>query len=276
MKKTNIKSCLYAVTAVGLLSCAQASMALSGGSYNTSAYSVQPQGFGQEQNSLGIAAVYHQNIYSGVDSKTLPFPMINFTYNNFFIQNITVGYNAYVSDIVQASLIAAPDFEGYDVDDSDDLNGMSDTDPSINVGGRLKVKTIPLITTLTALHDVSGNTSGNTLGAKFATGLPLMDKRLILSPSVAFNYQDKNIVNYYYGVNSSQATPSRAEYSPGSTINTTFGLVALYQLSSHWRGNISYMLTKYGSEIADSPIVNRSTASTVLVGVSYMFGTTPS
>ena len=265
-----MKKALGLAAALSLVACAQSAMAVDS-AYNSSAYEVQPQVFGKTQNSIGVAGLYSQQIYKGVDNKAVPFPLLNFTYNNFFIQNITVGYNAYTSDYFQASLIAAPNFQGYDANDSNELSGMSDKDPSINVGGRVKLKTAPLITTLSAVHDVSGNTSGNTYTAKFATGLPLMDKRLILSPSVAFSYQDSNIVNYYYGVSQSETTETRAAYSPDGTLNTTFGLVAMYQLSSHWRTNVAYMLTKYGSEVSDSPVVDRSTSSMVMLGVSYLF-----
>lgn len=260
---------------IGLLACAQSAAALidSSNTYNSNAYEVQPQGFGHVQNSLGLAAVYHQDIYKGVDSKVLPFPLINFTYHDFFIQNITAGYHAYTNNYFQASLIAAPNFQGYDASDSDELTGMNDADPSFNVGGSVMLKTPPLISTLSAVHDISGNTSGNTVTAKFATGLPLMNKKLVLSPSVSFAYQDTNIVNYYYGVSNSEATSSREAYSPGGTVNTIFGLVAMYQLSPHWRTNATYLFTKFGDEIADSPIVSRGTSSTVMLGVSYLFDT---
>lgn len=275
MKKIsfNFKKTLCAVGAVGLLAGAQSAFAVS--DYNTSAYEVQPQGFGHTQNSLGISAVYNQNIYSGVDSQVLPFPLLNFTYNNFFLQNITAGYHAYTNDYVQASLILAPNFQGYNADDSDELSGMNDAEPSLNAGGRLMLKTKPIVTTLSAVHDISGRTAGNTASAKFSTGLPLMDKRLVLSPSVTFAYQDSNVVNYYYGVGNSEATATRSAYSPGGTINTTAGLVAMYKLSQHWQTNFTYMFTKFGNEIADSPIVSRSTSSTVLLGISYLFGEGP-
>ena len=263
-----MKKLLTATAIVGFLGLSQAAFASS--SYAPDVIDTEPQGF-ESQNSLGLGVAYQQSIYTGVDNDVKPFPMLNFTYDDFFIKGITVGYNTYTTDVMQFSLIGRPNFQGYNSDDSRELSGMSDKGTSVNVGGQLVVKMLPLITTVSALHDISGNTAGNTLGLKFATGLPLMDKRLIISPSVAFTYQDSNITDYYYGVSDSEATSTRSAYSPSNTVNTTLGVMTKFQVSQHWSTTLAYMFTRYGNEISDSPIVDRSTASTVLLGASYLF-----
>lgn len=234
-------------------------------------YEIHPQGFGYSQNSLGLAAVYRQNIYIGVDNKVVPFPLINYTYKQLFIKGITAGYIGYVNDTVQASLIARPNFNGYDPNDSHRLNGMSEAHPSVNIGAQVMVRILPIMTTVEALHDISGNTAGNTYNLKLASGIPLNDRRLILSPSVTLSYQDKKVINYYYGVSTAESTETRAAYSPSGTLNATYALTALYQITPHWRGNLTYFFTDYGHEIVDSPITDRATSSTVLLGLSYFF-----
>jgi outer membrane protein len=264
-----MKKLIVATAISGLLGLTQTGFAIT--SYTPDVDDTEPQAFASP-NSLGVGLAYQQSVYAGVSGELKPFPLINFTYDNFFIKGITLGYNTYTSDVVQISLIGRPDFQGYEEDDSSELNGMGDRDASINVGGQVVIRTLPLITTMSALHDISGNTAGNTLGLKFATGVPLMDRRLILSPSVTFTYQDANVVDYYYGVSDAEATSNRAAYSPSYTINTTLGLMTKYKLSENWVATATYMWTRYGNEVSDSSIVDESTASTVMLGVSYIFG----
>lgn len=240
-------------------------------SYAPDASDTESDAAHQLHNSIGLAAVYQENIYAGVDNEVKPFPLLNLTYGDFFIKGTTLGYNTYKTDVMEVAIIGRPSFQGYNADDSAELNGMNSTGALVNVGGQVIFKVRPLVTTVSAVHDFSGNTSGNTLGLKVAAGVPLMDRQFVLIPSVAFTYQDSNIINYYYGVDHSEATQTRPEYSPSNTINTTLGLTARYQVSQHWAATAAYMLTKYGDEVSDSPIVDRATSSTVLLGMSYLF-----
>lgn len=263
-----MKIALSAAVVVGLLTLSQSVFATS--SYVPDVSDAGSEGV-QSKNSIGLAAAYQQNIYAGVDNDVKPFPLLNLTFGDFFIKGMTVGYNTYTTDMMQVSVIGRPNFQGYNSDDSTELNGMSSKGTSVNVGGQVAFKMQPFVTTVSALHDVSGNTAGNTVGLKVAAGVPLMDKRLVLIPSVTFTYQDANIVDYYYGVDHSEATDTRSAYSPSHTVNTTVGLLTRFQVSEHWLATAAYMLTKYGEEISDSPIVDRSTSSTVLLGMSYLF-----
>ena len=77
-----MKKALGLAAALSLVACAQSAMAVDS-AYNSSAYEVQPQVFGKTQNSIGVAGLYSQQIYKGVDNKAVPFPLLNFTYNNF-------------------------------------------------------------------------------------------------------------------------------------------------------------------------------------------------
>lgn len=225
----------------------------------------------QEKNGIGVALAYGQNIYKGVDNKFQPFPLLNVTYDDFFIKGFTAGYNAYQDDSVTFSFVVQPQFGGYNADDSDELAGMSDTSYLVNTGVQAQYRLLPFSFTVAALHDVTGRTGGNSASAKMAVMVPLDDQRFVLIPSVTATWIDSDITDYYYGVTSSEATSTRSAYDPGTAVNFGYGLTMKYKMAENWGVTLGYVFTQYANDIADSPIVNRSYASTVFAGVSYLF-----
>lgn len=225
----------------------------------------------EAHNSLGVGFAYSQNIYDGVGNKIKPFPLLNITYDDFFIQGFTAGYNAYQDANLSFAFVVQPMFGGYDADESDALAGMSDTSYLVNTGAQLQYRLMPFSLTLMALHDVSGRSGGNSASAKFAAMVPLDDRRFVLIPSMMASWESSDITNYYYGVSSNEATATRPEYNPASALNLAYGLTFKYQIAEHFGATLGYVLTKYARGVSDSPIVSRSTSSAVLTGISYVF-----
>lgn len=239
--------------------------------YLNTAGNVQSDTPPEAHNSLGIGFAYSQNIYEGVGNKIKPFPLLNLSYDDFFIQGFTAGYNTYQDANLSFAFVVQPMFGGYDADESDALAGMNDTSYLVNTGAQLQYRLMPFSLTLAALHDVSGRSSGNSASAKLAAMVPLDDRRFMLIPSMTASWESSNITDYYYGVSSDEATATRPEYSPASALNTAYGLTFKYQIATHFGATLGYVLTKYARDISDSPIVSRSTSSAVLAGISYIF-----
>ncbi len=263
--KTKLKMLVLAGILTG------ASSAFADSTYIDSAGSMQADSSAQEHNSIGVALAYNQNIYNGVGNRVMPFPLLNVTYDNFFIKGTTAGYNVYQDESLTFSFVVQPQFGGYTSDSSNDLEGMDDTYYLINMGVQAQYRLMPFIFTVSGLHDVTGRTNGDTASAKIAVVIPLDDRRFALIPSISATWQDSNITNYYYGVSSSEATSTRPEYEPDSAINLGYGLIMKYKIAENWAATLGYILTQYDDNVADSPIVSQKYASTVLAGVSYIF-----
>lgn len=239
--------------------------------YADSAASIQTDSSVVQKNSLGLGLVYAQNIYDGVGNKVQPFPLFNLSYDDFFLQGVTAGYNFYNDPELSFAWVVQPQFGGYNSDDSNDLEGMRDTSYLINTGAQVQYRLLPFSFSLAALHDITGRSAGNSAIAKVAVMVPLEDKQLELIPSISMSWEDSDITNYYYGVSQGESTSSRPAYDPGTAVNVNYGLTLKYRLSEHWGATIGYMLTQYADDIADSPIVSRKYASAGLAGVSYIF-----
>ena len=254
---------------VGIL--ASASSAFAGSSNLENAETTQTGTAPQAHNSVGLGFAYNQNIYDGVGNHIQAFPLLNLTYDDFFIQGFTVGYNAYQDESVSFAFVVQPMFGGYDSDDSDALAGMSDTSYLVNTGVQMQYRLMPFSLTAAAVHDVTGRTGGNSASAKFAATVPLDDTRMVLIPSIAITWLDSDITDYYYGVSQNEATSTRSAYNPGTALNVGYGLTFKYQLAEHWSATLGYVFTQYADDISDSPIVSRSYSSAVIAGFSYLF-----
>lgn len=249
---------------------ANASLVLADNSYLSSAESVE-SATTEPKNSIGLGFAYSQNIYDGVDNKLHPIPLLNLTYEDFFVKGFTAGYNLYKDPNLSFALVAQPTFGGYHASDSDALAGMDDTSYLFNTGAQVQYRLMPFSLTLAALHDISGHTGGNSASAKLAAMVPLDDRRFVLIPSIGTEWQSSDITDYYYGVSSHEANDSRPEYNPASAWNMQYGLTFKYQISEHFGSTLSYVLTQYAKDISDSPIVSRSNSSALLAGISYIF-----
>lgn len=222
-------------------------------------------------NTLGLGAAYVQSAYKGVDNYARVFPMVNFTYGNFYWKMFNLGYNFYQNDDLAVALVIAPNFTSYDSGDSDDLSGMDSRELSVFTGGQISYRLKPVNLSLFAGQDVTGRTDGQEAIAKVAMPFPIRDGQIVLVPAISATWLSSDVVDYYYGVKSSEATDDRAEYNPDSTVNTAFTLTTMIQLNQSWRVTLAYNYTHYGDEISDSPIVDKDNASSGILGVSYVF-----
>lgn len=259
---------LFALTSMLLIS---ATSVFASNTYLNEAGALQTDSSLQEHNSIGLGFVYGQNIYDGVDNKIQPFPLFNITYDNYFIQGITAGYNTYKDESFSFAFVVQPQFGGYESDESEALAGMRDTSYLINTGVQAEYHLLPFAFTFAALHDITGRSAGNSASAKMAVMVPMDDRRFMLIPSIAVTWEDSDITGYYYGVSSGESTASRSQYSPSGAMNMNYGLTMKYRMAENWTSTLGYMLTQYDSEISNSPIVSRQYASTLLVGISYLF-----
>lgn len=240
-------------------------------SYLNTGNSIQSDAPAEAHNSLGLGLAYNQNIYEGVGNVVHVFPLLNLSYDDFFVKGFTAGYKAYEDESTSFAFIVQPMFGGYNSSDSSALAGMSDTSYLINTGVQMQYRLMPFSLTVAALHDVTGRTGGNSASAKLAAMVPLDDQRFVLIPSIAASWESSDITYYYYGVSDHEATATRPAYHPAGAWNMDYGLTFKYGISEHFGATLGYVLTKYARDISDSPIVSRSTSSSVLAGISYIF-----
>jgi len=216
----------------------------------------------------GMGVMSMQQPYEGKDDEVYAVPLIVAEYKQFFIDADIFGYYFQPKEEpLRVALIASPRFQGYEDDDASLLNGMEDRDWAFDGGLRLSWPSELFDVNLEAVADLSGRHKGQELRAIFSKTL----LEGFLTPKVGIKWQSQDLLDYYYGVKSSEATAGRPEYEPDSGLQYFAGLTLAVPLAEKWAlvGDIqSYFLA---DEVKDSPIVNEDTLMRYVAGVVYRF-----
>jgi outer membrane protein len=227
---------------------------------------------GEDFKLLGVGAVISTSPYRGVGQTVQPVPVVVWNYKNFYIKGVEVGYHFYSNDTITASIMTAPRFMGYHSSDSDTLSGMDNRTMSLDAGVRADISlpigedvrlSVKLVNDVLFRYD--GREAGLALSKQFKS------KYFQLTPSVGARLQSSQMVDYYYGVTSAEATANRPAYDPGHAINYFGDVMFNFGIHKNW-----IVMTKLGvefldSEIRKSPIVGRDVLVTGVVGVTRRF-----
>jgi outer membrane protein len=221
----------------------------------------------EEGSVIGMGALYQQRPYKKVDSDIYPVPIISLEYKRFFIDETIFGFHLLDTDEFKFSIVGAPRFWGYDADDSTALNGMQDRKASFDGGLRARWKNKFFTFTLTGLTDLLDEHQGQEVDLSLSKEL----WGRFLTPHIGVRWFSKDLVDYYYGVKSSEVTATRPAYEPDDTLNYVAGLTIAIPLGERWALITDVQYELLGDEIEDSPIVDEDGISRYLVGIVYRF-----
>jgi outer membrane protein len=84
-------------------------------------------------------------------------------------------------------------------------------------------------------------------------------------------YRSRQLNDYYYGVRSDEVIPSRPEYDVGDSIGLLAALRLNYRLNEQWSVMAMSSIQWLGSEITNSPIVEKDYMASLLLGIMYRF-----
>lgn len=254
-----IKFMLVTVIAAGLFSSATAEQ-------------VPPQR-SESSFSAGVGMLITDKPHKGGDTEILPIPLIFYRLDRLVISGLQFSYYFIYEDGVALSLIGAPRFEGYDDDESRTLNGMHDRDGTYELGLELSKSYDWGTLSAMVLTDVLGEHNGHEVQLKYKRkyddilNIPSLD----FTPSIGVNWRSKQLNDYYYGVEGTEATVVRPEYHADSTVGMLAGLRLDYPVDEQWSLFSSVNVEWLGSEITESPIVNEHTMLSFIIGAMYRF-----
>lgn len=218
---------------------------------------------------LGALALVRDGGYVGDGSRTLVVPAIGYEGETFFFRGLQVGWHAWHQDGLQVDLVAQARLEGFDARDIP-IAGLEDRRESIDVGAVATLSGDPGRLEFTALTDALNRSGGHELALNY--GYPFSFGRVRVMPKVGVRWWSRDLADYYYGIRPQEvARGAPAVYAPSSALVPEIGLNVVAPLSRQWGlwGAVRYQ--RLPSDIADSPLVSKSSASTLLVGVTYVF-----
>lgn len=218
---------------------------------------------------VGAFASSETSTYKGVGTKTEAMPVL--TYENQWIRVFgpSIDFKLGATGGVSYELTARYSNPGYDEGDSSFLRGMDSRKNTAWLGGRAIWRNEVANVSAELLGDVSGHSKGQ----QFKIGV---DRRfqfgaISLVPRAAILWQDRNYVDYYYGVKASEVRADRPGYAGSSGVSTEVGVRLGYALGERQTVFLDLSATALPSSIKDSPLVDRGTTSAARIGYIYRF-----
>lgn len=229
---------------------------------------------GGTQWGLGIGISSAQQPYRDVDRDTTGIPLIYF--ENRWLKvlgpqaDVKLGQWApSVGHEVSFGLRLRYANDGYEADDAPYLDGMDERKDGFWGGVATTWRNPWVDLSAEYSHDASGNSKGQqlqwTAERRFSLGA------LALTPRVRARWLDDKYVDYYFGVSQAEALAGRPAYEGTSTTTVEAGLRVDYRFAAKQSVFLDVSSTQLGSEIEDSPLVDRSSVSRVTIGYLYRF-----
>lgn len=221
------------------------------------------------QLALGVGAVSIQKVYRDIDPYNIALPVVSYESKWFSIGIPRVDLKLYSPGPVSLRLRARYAGDGYDDGDSRFLAGMDERKRSTWVGGAFIWNNDVANVSVEVLGDAMGNSRGTRANIQ-------VDRRFGfgafgLTPRLGVGWYDSKFVDYYYGVKGSEATAVRSAYQGDSTTAAEAGLRLDYSPSRHHTMFVDFGITRFGSAIKESPIVEKATQTSVALGYLYRF-----
>jgi len=228
----------------------------------------------ESQWGLGIGAMAEQQGYVDVDTKTTVIPIISYESENLRISGPQLEYKLtqYKTPelgTVNFSVLGQYRFDGYEADDGDVFIGMDERSGAFELGFSVDYRSKLGSLSFEFSNDVTNEHEGYETSLTYSK--PYFFNSLVLEPYAKVAYLSDDLVNYYYGVEASEAKTNRHAYIGEATTNGEIGLRMRWQAGKHHQfiSNLSYK--SFGSEIKDSPLVEKSGGANLILGYVYVF-----
>lgn len=224
---------------------------------------------------LGLGVVSSQKAYTDMDSETRVIPFIS--YENEYIEVLgpnlkykLPSFELNDSNKFNFNLVGEYDFSDNDPDETPILNGMEERDGGFWVGAQVEWQNEFVNVSLELLTEAAGDSDGSIFNLGFERTWHI-GERYMLTPRVVLSRVDKNYVDYYYGVRADEVRIGRPFYQGEAGLNTEVGVRGIYRIDQKQMIMLDLAVTSLATEIKDSPLVDSSTESRVMLGYIYRF-----
>ena len=223
---------------------------------------------------LGPGVLYQRKPYKGVDDDVIAIPMVIYKSEKISIFGPRAAYSLFgEEDRWGVQALFRFRLEGYDADDSPNLTGMADRDPTLELGARYIYDFDFAVFSADFTHDILGEHEGYEFRAVMRKSFQdvLNVKSLRLTPSLGVNFRSGKLNNYYYGVSASEAVSGRPAYGADDCTNFLTGLQVDYRLADRWNLFGAVNVEWLDSEMKNSPIVDEHYIAAALFGLLCKF-----
>ena len=154
--------------------------------------------------------------------------------------------------------------------DNDLLEDLDDRDIDFHAGVRYTQYGDDNVIKLEASNDISNTHDGFILSASYEQEWQI--KNWIITSAAGIGYVSEDMIDYYFGVDSSEATAEFSQYEAEETTITTLSVKAEYPVNENWVFNTQLTHALLGDEITDSSITtNDDSLSVFTTAMVYQF-----
>ncbi|EKE87018.1 MipA/OmpV family protein [Idiomarina xiamenensis] len=224
--------------------------------------------------SVGLGVVGSPSPYVGVDTQTTAFPLISYEGERFYWRGPMVGYRVLQERGYQFSVYAAVAPEKYDADESDNvaMRRLQDRDFSALAGVSMRFELAAGQLNARLGTDISGKHHGQRAEVNYEYPWQLLERQLVLTPSIGVAWQSDDFNQYYYGISGAESVRSGLPaYQVDSSTQYFVGASLMWRINAHWQTYLSGRWTKLDDTVSDSPMVEDSSELTSVLGISYHF-----
>ncbi|MFW7522766.1 outer membrane protein OmpV [Vibrio ostreicida] len=157
----------------------------------------------------------------------------------------------------------------YDHSASDFLKGMDKRKASLDLGVNADFHLAQGTISTYAQHDVTNTYGGYLAGVTYY--LPMSFGRADIVPFAGLAYQNKDYVDYYFGVKDTEATQARKAYKGSGDVSYNVGYKFIMPVSDNWKITQTTAYTRLGDNTADSSIVDSANQWLVGATAAYYF-----
>ena len=218
---------------------------------------------------LGVGIIVLDKPYTGTDTEFKAIPVVGYIGERLQVFGPRASYLLAGNETFSLRADSIVRFSGYEPGDSAALQGMDEREITVEAGLTVSAGGAFGELSLSVLTDVLNRHSGQEAVLRY--GYEITGERLVFTPFAGLRWTSSNLADYYYGVRSAEATPSRPAYSAPSSTTPLVGLTARYRLSSHW--SLFGLLTteRLAGGLRDSPIVEDDYSSFLLLTLTRSF-----
>ncbi len=159
---------------------------------------------------------------------------------------------------------------GWHSGDDPTLSGMEDREASIDAYVNAAWRAGFVTVGASYYHDILNGNRGDAASLRFLKDFRPSEK-FRFTPSIGFEWQNSERVDYYYGVRPQEVRPNRPAFTGVPAVNMTAGTAIIYRLENSWSLLTGVFATRLGNGISNSPIVSRRYAGLAYIGVGLGF-----
>jgi MipA family protein len=224
---------------------------------------------------VGVGVAGGPTVYKNKKNETIPFPLIVYRNERFFIEGKTAGVNLFKQDEFFFSAIVEADLNKYDPKDAKTtaFRQLDERKQGLLLGAQVTYRPNDNDTiNFKVLGDAASNHKSVVPAVEWNHLFEISDYTMQYAAIVEARFTPSKYTNYYYGVSQAESLRTGiASYKASGKPELSFTLGVGYQATNTIKLYGSVGVRTIGTSLDDSPIVERTTVPNGFVGVAYKF-----